>query len=789
MTMVYSDVADLLFKSSTGAEIGRLRIYAPANFPEALQILDFTEAKLHGEEQVQLLEGMSYEYEVLVDLEQYSNVQLSTATGQSTIIKHSRITGGELADRGAIEPGLYTGLLSLTLKVDNDLIATAAVEVRSRKANYRDEYRSMLEDIAEYSTELLMNFQSPSQARFLSVANESIESIYQRFAFLKSTIGGQGFKDAIECIVAVPHRVLISEEQELSIRSRFAPSSRSYTQFARNSQRISLPTSHSLYSQMRSMGIDNPSIPEKIYSRTQRETTQTPENIFVKYVLVTFATFVGQFEHRISYLITQHPSDGNIAAYSRLLKNVQQLHEELLSALNRNLFKDLPEPDTLPLSSPVLQRKAGYREILQIWFQFNLAARLVWDGGDDVYTAGKRDVATLYEYWIFFQLLNIISVRLEFRKPPSKTLIEKTANGFGLKLKRGVVLSQAGLYSRRGRTLNIQFTYNRSFKVEPRDDVAGSWTRTMRPDFSLSIWPEGFTQAEAEQQELIVHIHFDAKYRAESVDDLFGEQPDELSEIINQQTRSTYKREDLLKMHAYRDAIRRTVGAYVIYPGDRHSILRRYHEILPGLGAFAVRPGLGTTSGIQTLSGFIDQVLVHMCDRVTLREQSTFHTNRIYHNSSNLKPIYEALPEKIGLSRTKPIAEQYILVAEYTVDEIRWMEEYGLFVITSQANLHTDIFHIDFIFVYDQSNGSHTIFQLQNPTISVLSDGDLRHHNYPIDVLNPVNIAMFVENASHFSNWIYDASSIQALQRNNSTQLLRLNLAEFINKAQFSRTK
>jgi predicted component of viral defense system (DUF524 family) len=30
-----------------------------------------------------------------------------------------------------------------------------------------------------------------------------------------------------------------------------------------------------------------------------------------------------------------------------------------------------------------------------------------------------------------------------------------------------------------------------------------------------------------------------------------------------------YKNADLLKMHAYKDAIRRTGGAYVLYPGDK----------------------------------------------------------------------------------------------------------------------------------------------------------------------------------------------------------------------------
>ena len=60
------------------------------------------------------------------------------------------------------------------------------------------------------------------------------------------------------------------------------------------------------------------------------------------------------------------------------------------------------------------------------------------------------------------------------------------------------------------------------------------------------------------------------------------------------------KREDLLKMHAYRDAISRTAGAYVLYPGDEPVQLARFNELLPGLGAFPLRPlGDGVVGGVR----------------------------------------------------------------------------------------------------------------------------------------------------------------------------------------------
>jgi len=46
--------------------------------------------------------------------------------------------------------------------------------------------------------------------------------------------------------------------------------------------------------------------------------------------------------------------------------------------------------------------KIGYREVLRVWLMFDLAAKLFWQGGEDVYSGDKKDVAVLYEYWLIF---------------------------------------------------------------------------------------------------------------------------------------------------------------------------------------------------------------------------------------------------------------------------------------------------------------------------------------------------------------------------------------------------
>src|SRR5207245_1790669 len=142
-----------------------------------------------------------------------------------------------------------------------------------------------------------------------------------------------------------------------------------------------------------------------------------------------------------------------------------------------------------------------------------------------------------------------------------------------------------------------------------------------------------FSEAEAERQELIVHVHFDAKYRVEDWTGLFGMNSDEVldEERAAVQSGGAPTRADLLKMHAYRDAIRRTEGAYVIYPG-RHGQENvswfAFNDVLPGLGAFALRPG-AEAIGLDNLRTFLEDRADEASREADRLDQSTYHKFRI----------------------------------------------------------------------------------------------------------------------------------------------------------------
>ena len=216
----------------------------------------------------------------------------------------------------------------------------------------------------------------------------------------------------------------------------------------------------------------------------------------------------------------------------------------------------------------------------------------------------------------------------------------------------------------------------------------------MRPDYTLSLWPEGFSKEEAETQEIIVHIHFDAKYRVDSLGDILGNDEPDLDREKEDQRSGTYKRADLLKMHAYKDAIRRTGGAYVLYLGnDNTAAMKGFHEIIPGLGAFAVRPSRND-DGTEYLKAFINKVVNHLLDRSSQRDRLSYRTYDIYKGKNDFE-VHESMPEHYAGVRALPPEDTVVLIGYCKSDEhYTWIHKEGLynFRVTGRGELRR---HVD----------------------------------------------------------------------------------------------
>ena len=729
-----------------------------------------TEAEIRSEEPVQLRERGRYVYQINSDdpvliLQERPGVSRSPASSRD----------------GLIEPGDQCGVLPLTILrgIDSTPVAAGAVEFRSIKLHYREHYRGMLGPIAGKCAGLLLDSRANTRLRLSSAWRNNRALLEQQLEFLRHTLESTTFCGAVDEVLRNPHRRLEDELTDQPISRPFKAGKDFARQLSRAGDRAALPANHPL----RTIHPLLKSLPARIDVARRTDILDTAENRFVKMVLVEFRDFLAE----VSGLLTHEAVDAAKLGNIRLLRDVSRLRGRLDAFLGRGWLLDVSRPEVLPLGSPVLQRKAGYRELLHTWLQFHVGAQLDWDGGREVWQGGARNVATLYEYWLFFQLEALFRSKFSCTAPLHAVLLEKDAGLPRLKLQRGVELRTpiGGAWSQAARRpLNAEFHFNHKFTRNPDHQKAGSWTRGVQPDYTISVWPAEFTKEQAEACEALVHVHFDAKYRVERAKDLFGANDDD--EPINDRTdaatqpTTAAKYADLLKMHAYRDAIRRTAGAYVLYPGnagDGRSFtqfeLTGFHEILPGLGAFSIRPRAdGTAEGMDDLRQFLDKVIEHLSNRTTARERASYHAAESY--SLEESPVAYGqlvLAEKDEeLSQTKralPPAEHHVVVAWYnSPEQLDWTKKSG-FANVRLGN-RPGTWHVPPEFAsarhillrsHDQEVADG-LWRLKKPGYKVFTDSDLKKTDYPGSTGGEIYAVFEVEHDSAYAAVKWDGAKL-----------------------------
>ena len=312
----------------------------------------------------------------------------------------------------------------------------------------------------------------------------------------------------------------------------------------------------------------------------------------------------------------------------------------------------------MPVNNQILEKRVGYSQIFNAFSMIDLALQLDWKGKDEVYTGEAKNTALLYEYWLFFELRKIIHELTGKDKntsglEPYKQFIDD-ANGLTISLQQGNASLQSFTFEKENLTVNLY--YNRTFSPAQFSSSIywGSYSRPFRPDYTLAIFSSDYRkETDAIKAVEVSYIHFDAKYRIQDLTQFINSDKKELSdyllakpeeqitkeeneEIIQEKTDeivNTYKRGDLLKMHTYNDAIRRTVGSYVLYPGNENNSKRNeqasvYDEILPGVGAFAIRPG-NRKAGHEEIKKFVRQIIDFKANEASRKSRSIYFENMV----------------------------------------------------------------------------------------------------------------------------------------------------------------
>lgn len=462
-------------------------------------------------------------------------------------------------------------------------------EVVPDKINYEDDYISLTEALADECSELLLDYAGATTSVF-SLAQEDHKTLMEQFIFLRKFCYEENIRALFESIKRNPDKILHAEEEYKPLGYGM-PSHKFYTNpfsYAKGWHKVDNPLPGQLSI-----------LPSEVAVTRKYDSLDTPANRFIRYALQ-------KFDDICCALIETLSSDAS-NKQTECLAEAKFIHETLDEIFNDEFFKEIGPMDILPQNDQVLQKREGYAQIFQAYSMVDLALQLDWKGNDTVYEGEAKNVALLYEYWLFFELRKIIKSidGCNYINDTEDSFINYGDGKVNISLYEEKKTCQSFEIERLHTKVNLY--YNRTFSPTEFKSTSyeGSYSRPFRPDYTIAVFPDRYKgrayngENQAIEDGSVSYIHFDAKYRITDLTAFIGKtdeasQEEELREDKADSVLNTYKRGDLLKMHTYNDAIRRTVGSFVLYPGSGNDgkapTFKLYDEILPGVGAFAIKP-------------------------------------------------------------------------------------------------------------------------------------------------------------------------------------------------------
>lgn len=566
-------------------------------------------ARPRGEPAIQLREAMAYRYRL--DLAGVPRVRLEPAEMFDADDSSGRT--------GRLHTRQYVGDVWITVfDAAGRELGSGALLVRAAKLEHEREYQRMLREIADLAAEAVLQGFAPSTTTTAIVSSKPPRVLYQQFAILQARLADQELQDAIAEVIHRPQR-------EWTQETEWRPPGQPLRSGSDVGRALTAPGQR-VRAAVRVSSLNT--LPSRIQSHRTEETLDTVANRFVKFALTHWRDLAARLGHILSSRAT--------AAYGvRGATAVARVIEALDDVLSEPFFRHLGRLQELPTSNQVLLKREGYRQIFSTFALIESSLDLSLELDDAVHPS-QRNIAALYEFWTFLKLVEVLGDACDDSRATLR-LFERNGDGLSLGLKRGRQSRLQWRVAIAGRRLVVSVYFNRTFRASDEGDTDGSWSTAMVPDASVLIRPEeGRTRVETDR-DLDVWLHFDAKYKLDWSSSQFERAGPDYEEVTaledeEQERQGNSRRDDLLKMHAYRDAIRRSAGAYVLFPGTSGPRqFREYVELIPGLGAFPLRPG--SDAGITALRRFVGDVLLHAADQATAEERSRFWVSRVFHGS------------------------------------------------------------------------------------------------------------------------------------------------------------
>ena len=432
------------------------------------------------------------------------------------------------------------GLTSFEVRLNGQALVTVTIEVFPTKLDYQKDYRRLLDEVNEEIYNLAFHFIKKTYLQ-AGIKLDGTPSKTEFYQLIRKHYNQ--FIQAIQRIEQMPHHTLVQEYHRV-----------------RGGQLGKMDSTTRRYLQKRSnLWVDvNNGIP--IHGRNLMPTSgikgkkeivyDTNENRYVKWMM---GRLVDKLEDLIQSIEQQMKKWNKTEEIDvELISRVRQMIREIEQRKKNVFWRTISNRRSTLSSSLVLQMAPGYRDAFQLYLTISKGLIL----RNSTYQMSVKDVATLYEYWTFLKLGQILARKYE---QLDQTIVKVDRSGLFVNLDK--TKSATRIFQHPVTHERIELVYQKYPGKLP--------TLSQRPDTMLSIQKKG--------KAYDYNYVFDAKYRIDyALPDSYYQK--------NYQTAGPME-DDINTMHRYRDAIvasqngpyeRTAFGAYVLFPWSNEDEYRNH---------------------------------------------------------------------------------------------------------------------------------------------------------------------------------------------------------------------
>ncbi len=444
------------------------------------------------------------------------------------------------------------------------------LEVRSGKWG-SSHFDRMLRELKDIAASLPFAAASGSALPFDRSVPIEQDVLYHAFVYLRHILtevdDETNLARAYAIVLADPHQRLVTDSRE--VRPELARSVSPRSIFDLVSGRVRLTPAGPASDTPLARAL-NGRIPERVREEVAHRHVDTAENRFARAFLGQIRWVLEQMQRAVS---TRADSD----LFARRIRlDCAQLERLLAPIVGHRFWREIGSMIVVPEASVVLQRRRGYRHIFEHFAKLRLASRVPLSSRDVRRLLEAKDIATLYELWCYFKVVD--AVREQLGRPDEASSVRY--DDFGPSVEHGYRVCWPG---------GVEVVYNPRFR---RTDggCRSSYSVPLRPDIAI-ILPrcDGW----------VVHL-LDAKFKLQTLADVIADGQDDDPDAGGA---ATFKRADLYKMHTYRDAIPAAQTVWVLYPGTDMRFFDESGDIVAGgsqlgpkasgVGAAPMRPEEG----------------------------------------------------------------------------------------------------------------------------------------------------------------------------------------------------